>query len=57
MSETAKKGTQAAADQGTLVLKADAPKEKFIICEVCGQANPENTAMCKMCSNYLKGYR
>ena len=27
--------------------------EKKIICPVCGHANPEYTAMCKMCSNYL----
>lgn len=25
-----------------------------VICEVCGHANPEDVAMCKMCSNYLK---
>ncbi len=24
------------------------------ICEVCGYANPEYTAQCKKCSNYLQ---
>ena len=28
-------------------------KEKKIVCDVCGYANPEHTAQCKMCSNYL----
>ena len=37
------------------VLIAQKEKEKFIVCEVCGYANPEKTAICKMCSNYLKG--
>lgn len=30
-------------------------KENLVVCEVCGYANPEKTAICKMCSNYLKG--
>ena len=29
-------------------------KEKKIICDVCGHANPEYTALCEQCSNYLK---
>lgn len=37
------------------VLIAQNEKEKFVVCEVCGYANPEKTAICKMCSNYLKG--
>ena len=37
------------------LLIAQKEKEKFVICEMCGHANPENTALCKMCSNYLKG--
>ncbi len=28
---------------------------KKIICDICGHANPAHAAMCKMCSNYLKG--
>ena len=27
--------------------------KKYIVCEVCGHANPEYTALCEMCSNYL----
>ena len=37
------------------VLIAQKEKEKLVVCEVCGYANPEKTAICKMCSNYLKG--
>ena len=37
------------------VLIAQKEKERIEICEVCGYANPEKTAICKMCSNYLKG--
>ena len=29
-------------------------KEKVIVCEMCGHKNPEDTAMCEMCSNYLR---
>ena len=29
-------------------------KETIIVCDVCGHKNPENTAMCVMCSNYLR---
>ena len=39
------------------VLVAHQEKEARVICEVCGHDNPENTAICKMCSNYLKGIR
>ena len=37
------------------VFFAEKEKEDLVICEVCGYANPEKTAICKMCSNYLKG--
>ena len=37
------------------VIIAQKEKENLIVCEVCGYANPEKTAICKMCSNYLKG--
>ncbi len=30
-------------------------KPKMKICDMCGHANPESAAMCKMCSNYLEG--
>ena len=29
--------------------------EKVIVCDVCGHKNPDNTALCEMCSNYLLG--
>ena len=32
-------------------------KPEFIICDVCGHSNPEDAALCKMCSNYLEGVR
>ena len=25
-----------------------------VVCDVCGHANPKYTAICEMCSNYLK---
>ena len=37
------------------VLITQKEKENLVICEVCGHANPEKTAICKMCSNYLEG--
>ena len=42
-------------NNGYPVLVPCAPQpQKFIVCEVCGHKNPEHTAMCEMCSNYLK---
>lgn len=29
------------------------PKDKRIVCEVCGHSNPAENALCEMCSNYL----
>ena len=26
----------------------------LVVCDVCGYANPQYTALCKKCSNYLK---
>lgn len=28
--------------------------QKYIVCDMCGHKNPEYTALCEMCSNYLK---
>ena len=39
--------------QSTLVLTRE-KEEAFIVCEVCGHANSEKAAICKMCSNYLE---
>ena len=39
------------------IIIAQEKEEKFVICEVCGHANPQKTAICKMCSNYLEGVK
>ena len=44
-------------EQKTVIITQDDSKKNVVICDVCGYANPENTAICKMCSNYLKGVR
>ena len=36
-----------------VILQQDNKKESKIVCAVCGYANPEYTAICKNCSNYL----
>ena len=28
-------------------------RKKLVYCDVCGHANPEEVALCEMCSNYL----
>ena len=38
----------------TIVLTHDKQNSVRVVCEVCGYANPEHTAICKMCSNYLE---
>ena len=48
---------QAAASEAngnvTFVPVPVSEKEGFIICDMCGHANPETAALCKKCSNYL----
>lgn len=29
-------------------------KKVLVFCDVCGHANPEEAALCQMCSNYLR---
>ena len=41
-----------ATPQVVIQQKTEDPKK--VVCEVCGHANPEYTAICKMCSNYLQ---
>ena len=41
----------------TVVLANSQPPIKKVVCDMCGYANPEHTAICKMCSNYLKGVK
>ena len=43
------------ANSGFPVLVPCAPQpQKFIVCDMCGHKNPEYTAMCEKCSNYLE---
>ncbi len=37
----------------TIVLQTQ-ENEKLVVCDVCGFANPQYTAICKKCSNYLE---
>lgn len=43
-----------ATEGKVLIVGKTQEKQKTVICEVCGYANSENVALCKMCSNYLK---
>jgi len=46
--------TEKEAPKEAVVLVSDAKKDEVkVVCPVCGHANPEHTALCKMCSNYL----
>ena len=29
-------------------------KKEFILCDMCGHSNPIDTAICEMCSNYIR---
>ena len=35
------------------IVPCETKEPKRIVCPMCGHANPEYTAMCKKCSNYL----
>ena len=60
MVEKAKRETENA--QKTIVIDNGQPfvvpvvseRKKLVYCDVCGHANPEEAALCEMCSNYLK---
>ncbi len=56
IKETNSPATENNPIANTLVLTQE-KEEKFIICDVCGHANSQKTALCKMCSNYLKGVK
>lgn len=45
--------TTAEEIQPKIIIPATSVLQKKRICEVCGYANPEYTAQCKKCSNYL----
>lgn len=42
------------ATPSQIVIPINNAQPKKLICEVCGYANPEYTAQCKKCSNYLQ---
>ena len=43
------------AQQPSNIIISNGEKEIVkIVCDVCGYANDKYTAVCKMCSNYLK---
>ena len=46
---------QEITEKVVLLSQEEKASEKYVVCEVCGHVNPEKTAICKMCSNYLKG--
>ena len=46
--------TNATHQQSQIVIPINNPTPVKWICEVCGYANPEYTALCKKCSNYLQ---
>ena len=54
MAETEKTTGEKTARENAVFIPVASEKEKYIICDMCGHANPENKAMCDMCSNYLK---
>ena len=54
IKETNVSATENTSAQSTILLTQE-KEEKFIICDVCGYANSHKAAICKMCSNYLKG--
>jgi hypothetical protein len=48
--EEKKKDTK---EQQPIILPYGVKEEKKVVCDLCGYANPEHTAICQMCSNYL----
>ena len=54
MKEIDKKQDQAGSDVTPLVLSCDEVRKVFAVCDVCGYANPEFTAQCQKCSNFLQ---
>ena len=49
------KRQEAAVEKQPVVIPYQINKEEKIVCPVCGHANEEYAAICKMCSNYLRG--
>ena len=40
--------------QEKIIIPYKVENQKMIVCEMCGYANPEYTAICKNCSNYIE---
>ena len=55
VTPTAQASAQEASGNIAFVPCAVSESKKFKICDVCGHANPESAALCKVCSNYLEG--
>ena len=36
-----------------IVIPCKTEDKKYRVCDVCGHSNPDNIAICEMCSNYL----
>ena len=54
MAEKNKLSEKKDANELSLVMVPKGKTEEVrIVCPVCGYANPNYTALCKMCSNYL----
>lgn len=46
--------TKSTSQEHQVVIPLNGVKEVKWMCDVCGHANPEYTAQCKKCSNYLQ---
>ena len=49
-----KEEKEEAKKEEQLIIPYKVEETKKIVCEVCGYANPDYTAICKKCSNYLQ---
>ena len=54
MKEEKTKNEKSILEQQQIIIPYGIEKKKMIVCDVCGHANPEYTAICKNCSNYLE---
>ncbi|MBR2613984.1 MAG: hypothetical protein IKC71_00100 [Clostridia bacterium] len=54
MREEKTKNEKDSVEQQQIIVPYGIEKKKMIICDVCGYANPEYTAICKNCSNDLE---
>lgn len=54
MTEKTTKTAGASEQQVAIpIVPCEATEPKRIVCPMCGHANPDYTAICKKCSNYL----